>query len=202
MTMTLRSRSLICSLAIAGLAAGCGRSDPHDQGTGAPGVQTGANSSRQTDNSTAAPDAQPQYGQGGTSTTSRIAGSAADNTGTAQNPSSDASQTQLSDSELARKVHVALSTGTTGTTGVYTPDLLIDEIKVTASDGVVTLTGTVGSEASKQSFEQRARDIEGVKSVVNQLSVSPNKTDKGPMPGAPAGRGQTDAIPQTKAGER
>lgn len=198
MTMNPRSRSLVCSLAMAGLVAGCGQNHPGGQGTGVPAVQTGADTSRQTDNPTGAPDAQPHYGQGGTSTTSRISGNPAGNTGTAQNPSSDASQTRLADAELARKVHIALSTGTTGTTGVYTPDLLLDEIKVTASNGVVTLTGTVGSQASRQSFEQRARDIEGVKSVVNQLTVSSNRTDKGPMPGAPAGRGQTDVIPQTK----
>jgi hyperosmotically inducible protein len=45
------------------------------------------------------------------------------------------------------------------------------DIKVTTTDGVVVLSGTVRSEAEKQMAEQDARNIKGVAEVRNQLSV-------------------------------
>ncbi|MHC1768631.1 MAG: BON domain-containing protein [Verrucomicrobiia bacterium] len=199
MTVTHRdAQSVLCSsqrlalaLLLAILVVGCGRNDSGGAGAGSPAFETGEDSARQTGVSSAAPDAQPQYGPGGTSPTSRIAPVAAPGL----QPPDAASQAGLSDAELARKVHVALSTGTSGTTGVYTPDLLMDEITVSASNGVVSLAGPVGSQKARQWLEQRARSIEGVKRVINLLFVSPD-AGPGPLPGAPAGRGQTDAIPQ------
>ena len=46
------------------------------------------------------------------------------------------------------------------------------QIDVDTKNGVVTLTGTVASEAEKQQAEQLARDTEGATRVVNQLKVS------------------------------
>ncbi|MFL6604997.1 MAG: BON domain-containing protein [Steroidobacteraceae bacterium] len=45
------------------------------------------------------------------------------------------------------------------------------DIKVTTTDGVVVLSGTVRSEAEKQKAEQDTRSIKGVTEVRNELSV-------------------------------
>jgi hyperosmotically inducible protein len=45
------------------------------------------------------------------------------------------------------------------------------DIKVTTKDGVVTLSGTVGSVAEKQKAEQDAATIKGVTGVTNVLEV-------------------------------
>lgn len=190
----------LCFLVAASLFTACNRNDTPDQG-GPGSIQEGANEFRQTGNPVAAPDAQAQYGKGGTSTTSRIAADATGqiepNSARTSPPGGPADPHTLSDDELARKVHVALSTGTTGTTGAYAPDMLLDQISVTASNGSVTLSGVVGSQSAKTRFGERARAIQGVKEVNNQLSVSPSAPGKGPFPGAPSGRGQTDVVPQT-----
>jgi hyperosmotically inducible periplasmic protein len=44
-------------------------------------------------------------------------------------------------------------------------------ISVNTKDGVVALTGTVGSRAEKQKAEQDARDVKGVVDVINKLQV-------------------------------
>lgn len=44
-------------------------------------------------------------------------------------------------------------------------------INATVKDGVVTLTGTVTSEATKMEAEENAKKIEGVKSVNNNITV-------------------------------
>ena len=44
---------------------------------------------------------------------------------------------------------------------------------VDVKDGVVTLTGEVKDEAAKASAEAAAKDVKGVKSVVNNLTVTP-----------------------------
>lgn len=46
-------------------------------------------------------------------------------------------------------------------------------INVATTDGVVTLTGSVDSDAIKTKAEQLARSVEGVKSVTNNLTVKP-----------------------------
>jgi len=46
-------------------------------------------------------------------------------------------------------------------------------VNVETKDGVVTLTGTVNSEADKSRAEQLARSVEGVKSVTNNLKAKP-----------------------------
>ena len=46
-------------------------------------------------------------------------------------------------------------------------------INVETKDGVVTLTGTANSDADKSKAEQIAKAVNGVKSVVNNLTVKP-----------------------------
>ena len=50
---------------------------------------------------------------------------------------------------------------------------LANAVTVSAKDGVVTLTGAVDSDAIKSKVEQDAKSVEGVKSVVNNLTVKP-----------------------------
>ena len=55
-------------------------------------------------------------------------------------------------------------------------DLLKDsDINVDTNDHVVTLKGSVMSAAAKARAEQQAKDVEGVRRVVNQLTVGPKK---------------------------
>lgn len=44
-----------------------------------------------------------------------------------------------------------------------------------SEQGVVTITGTVESDATKQKIAERARAVGGVKDVVNNLEVDPNR---------------------------
>ena len=53
-------------------------------------------------------------------------------------------------------------------------DLRDSTINVDVDNAVVTLTGTVASAAQKTRAEQVAKSVEGVKSVRNQLKVSPS----------------------------
>ena len=55
-------------------------------------------------------------------------------------------------------------------------------INVDTKDGVVTLNGTVDTEAAKTSAEAAAKGVEGVKSVKNNLTVKPSM----PPPPPPA----------------
>jgi hyperosmotically inducible periplasmic protein len=45
-------------------------------------------------------------------------------------------------------------------------------VTATVSDGVVTLTGSCASEACRSNAEKSVKDIEGVKKVVNNISVA------------------------------
>jgi hypothetical protein len=84
------------------------------------------------------------------------------------------------DKELASAVRVALSTGSTGTTGVIAEDQLT-KIQVTAKGGVVTLTGPVENEEEKKIIEKQVAGMKGVKSVVNQLQVAPGQRSDTPL---------------------
>ena len=53
-------------------------------------------------------------------------------------------------------------------------DLRDSTINVDVSNAVVTLTGSVASAAQKTRAEQVAKSVEGVKSVRNELKVSPS----------------------------
>jgi osmotically-inducible protein OsmY len=54
----------------------------------------------------------------------------------------------------------------------YAEDLRDVTINVDVENNVVTLTGSVGTDAQKGKAEQIARSVEGVKEVKNQLAVS------------------------------
>lgn len=54
----------------------------------------------------------------------------------------------------------------------YAEDLRDVTINVDVENNVVTLTGSVGSDAQKGKAEQIARSVEGVRDVKNQLAVS------------------------------
>ena len=49
------------------------------------------------------------------------------------------------------------------------------DIDVDTKDNVVTLNGTVLSQAARARAAQQARKVEGVKSVVNRLTIGPKK---------------------------
>lgn len=49
------------------------------------------------------------------------------------------------------------------------PDM--NDVTITVKDGVATLTGTVPSEQAKSAAENNVKSVEGVKSVVNNLTV-------------------------------
>src|SRR3954471_2748143 len=51
---------------------------------------------------------------------------------------------------------------------------LANAVTVVTSEGVVTLTGAVDSDAIKTKVERDAKSVTGVKSVVNSLTVKPS----------------------------
>jgi hypothetical protein len=88
---------------------------------------------------------------------------------------------QASDEELAKKVKVALTTGSMGTTGVIAEDQLTT-IDVSVQNGVVTLRGPVASEQEKETLGKQVSGMKGVNSVRNELTIgrrsgSPAATD-------------------------
>ncbi|WP_164110398.1 MULTISPECIES: BON domain-containing protein [Sphingobacterium] len=68
-------------------------------------------------------------------------------------------KSKISDADLKAKVETAVSAS---------PGVMVD-----VKDGVVTLTGTVGSEDERMALENSAKaaDAKGVKSVVNNITV-------------------------------
>ena len=62
----------------------------------------------------------------------------------------------------------------TRTALLTTADLRESTINVDAVNDVITLKGSVASAAQKTKAEQVAKDIDGVKSVKNELKVAPN----------------------------
>jgi hyperosmotically inducible protein len=51
------------------------------------------------------------------------------------------------------------------------------DLKFSSNAGVVTITGKAPSQAEKQQIGERARSVEGVKDVVNDLDVKPTKAE-------------------------
>ena len=96
---------------------------------------------------------------------------------------------QSSDLELQKQVKVALTTGSTGTTGAIAEDQLT-EIDVQVRDGVVTLNGPVSSEDEKESIGRQVAGFKGVKSVRNNLTVGGRTVEARPLqPFVPRGAG-------------
>jgi hypothetical protein len=78
---------------------------------------------------------------------------------------------QTVDEDLQKRVKVALSTGSVGTQGIIASDQLTD-IQVAVTNRVVTLTGNVTSEKSKQTIGKRVAGLDGVKGVNNKLAIN------------------------------
>ena len=76
------------------------------------------------------------------------------------------------DEDLRQRIIVALSTGSVGTQGVL-PSQLTTDIKVNVTNRVVTLSGDVASQKSKQAIAKRVAGLDGVTKVNNQLTVNP-----------------------------
>lgn len=71
------------------------------------------------------------------------------------------------------------------------------KIGVDTTNGVVTLSGVVPTEREKAKAEQIARNTEGVKQVVNNISINPNAIGATNV-GAKAEEAMTDATILTK----
>src|SRR5262249_26579384 len=52
------------------------------------------------------------------------------------------------------------------------------QLNINANNGVVTLTGTVSSDAARNAAANDAAQVEGVKTVVNNLQVAPTTADQ------------------------
>src|SRR4051812_17112101 len=89
-------------------------------------------------------------------------------------------QTQMPDSELEKMVKVAITTGSTGTSGAIDASQLT-KIDVKAENGVVTLGGPVGSEEEKQIIEKQVKGLKGVRQVVNNLQSNGAKKSEDPL---------------------
>jgi len=73
--------------------------------------------------------------------------------------------TEKTDPEIARDVEFALKTH------VFVPDKLL---KVTVREGYVTLEGTVEWNYQRSNAEAAARSVGGVRSIVNNIKLSPH----------------------------
>jgi osmotically-inducible protein OsmY len=96
---------------------------------------------------------------------------------------------QASDEELAKQIKVALTTGSTGTTGTIAEDRLT-AIQVQVRDGNVTLTGPAADVGEKESIGKQVSSFKGVKSVRNELTVGGRAVQYKPLqPLVPRGAG-------------
>jgi hypothetical protein len=87
---------------------------------------------------------------------------------------------EVADRELAKKIKVALTTGSTGTTGVIAKDQLT-RIDVQVSDGIVTLSGPVANENEKKTVGEQVSAMNGVRSVVNNLTPGGRSLEGKPL---------------------
>lgn len=79
----------------------------------------------------------------------------------------------VSDDQLAQRVKAAFAKENTGTSGLMSKEAARN-ISVRCENGKVILRGSVPSEQDKKNIGVRAGEVEGVKSVDNQLTVSSN----------------------------
>lgn len=73
---------------------------------------------------------------------------------------------RVDDAALVTSVRAELATNT---------NVAASNIDVDAQNGVVTLSGTVKTQAARQEAERVARSVDGVRSVRNELQVQPGK---------------------------
>src|SRR5262249_9904187 len=72
-------------------------------------------------------------------------------------------------------------------------------LNVNASNGVVTLSGTVSSDAARNAAANDAAAVEGVKTVVNNLQVTPAASSAGTDMTPPEFRGAPELAPRVAA---
>ncbi|HEV8544539.1 MAG TPA: BON domain-containing protein [Verrucomicrobiae bacterium] len=85
-----------------------------------------------------------------------------------------------SDRELAKQIKVALTTGSTGTTGAIAENQLT-RIDVQVQNGQVTLNGPVSTEKEKKTIEKQVAGFKGVQSVQNNLTVGARNVQDKPL---------------------
>ncbi|HTG45387.1 MAG TPA: BON domain-containing protein [Verrucomicrobiae bacterium] len=85
---------------------------------------------------------------------------------------SDSANLNGNGTQLSQRVKGTLTRESTGTLGMMRQDVARN-IQVTSHGSTVTLKGTVPSQKDKDMIEIRAREVQGVNKVDNQLSISP-----------------------------
>jgi osmotically-inducible protein OsmY len=96
---------------------------------------------------------------------------------------------QISDEELTKQIKVALTTGSTGTTGAI-PENMLTKIDVQVHNGKVTLSGPAATEEEKNSIGKQVAGFKGVRSVENNLTVGGSGRNQRPLkPLVPRGGG-------------
>ena len=96
---------------------------------------------------------------------------APDDTRTNKEPGKTADQQKenAGDRELARKIRKALVSDKRMSTYAH-------NVKIIATDGLVTLRGPVRSEEEKAAVEAKAKAVAGVTDVRNELTVAPKRS--------------------------
>ncbi len=86
----------------------------------------------------------------------------------------------VADAALTTKVKAAI---------MADKDLSVLDISVETNNGVVTLSGSVGTDAEADHAATVARGVEGIKQVENHITVDPAKNKPAPsmQPNAPSG---------------
>lgn len=96
--------------------------------------------------------------------------------------------------QTAARTDLAIQSDVTKTLGTY-PDLSGEHITATAKDGIVTLGGTASSETAKDQAQVVAATVDGVRSVVNNITVTGSAQASADDP-ADRNQAQADSGPQ------
>jgi len=88
------------------------------------------------------------------------------------------------DITMAQQIRARLLMGTGGGQLGGIPPQSLSGVQMSVNNGLVTLRGTVGSEAERQLLETRIRNMTGVRSVVNGLTVANPAATGSPAAGA------------------
>jgi osmotically-inducible protein OsmY len=142
-----------------------GTSSTRDTGSG----QSSSYSRAQTNSAMQRTTSVPQTGMASQSRTNNLDRTGLGTPGATTQQGTQSAQNQAggsSDQALTSSVKASLQTGV----GSISSDTL-KNIQVTTSSGRVTLKGTVNSDAEKQEIEKQIKQLPGVQSVDNQLTV-------------------------------
>jgi len=85
---------------------------------------------------------------------------------TAQTTTEQSASVRKADRQLTQKLRKAFVADKTLSTAAH-------NVNITSQDGVVTLKGTVKSEAEKKAIEDKATEIAGSGKVTSELTVAP-----------------------------